>query len=771
MPPSVFIQGLNRVRDIGIFRNYAGSDVTKLRRMNLVYGFNGSGKTTISRMLASVAAGTRHSQLPETGTFEFILSNGARVSSTRLGDNPLVGNLLVFNADFVEENLKWKEGTSTPIFYLGADQATAAASLEEAQGRYGRVSSSLEAAVRVQAAEARSLQESKRSTARTIAEQLALPPRQYEAPQLAADYSSTEFSEAVPLEDGIAKQLRSVILMQEHLPRLDLLNAPSFKLRETLAEVREVVDSTVGSIVLDDLKSHDEMLGWVKRGLDYHSSQHLRNCLFCGGAFGESRELALRALVNSGFDKLMGEIGRVTQRVSEAQRECIRLKETMPSVNDLSPDARVTFERDRALHKSAFAQGERYLTKALALLAQKAATPSATLHDYRLVDGKTASEWDIDAASIVTAINGAIIQHNTGHDNFGALKENAKRQLKGHYLAKDRENYRTQLRLSTEADARVVALTAECDQLKVEVSTIQKSFRKHGPAADVINKLLINYLGRSDIELVAADDAFQIKRDGVPIVGPLSEGEKTAIALCYFLASVQAEGRKVKDLIVVVDDPISSLDSRSLNYAFNFLRGALGGAGQLIILTHNLHFMNEVKKWMKPLAREEEGGKTPTASLLFLEATQADDGIRSAAVIEMPRLIRDYESEYHHLFSLVWKYGQQPDAYGGYFYLLPNALRKILEVFLSFHFPGASGLSSKITQAVGEASLLDRTEVSALERLAHVESHGDSLQDLVSLSPLTLEETRRAVLALFKLIRTMSPAHFTQMDRLCRRAQ
>lgn len=770
MPPPVIIQSLHRVRDIGVFRSYSGSDATKLRRLNLVYGFNGSGKTTISRMLASVAAGRRHSQLPQSGLFELGLSNGSRVSSANLSENPLIGRLLVFNADFVEENLKWKEGTSSPIFYLGADRAAAASSLGESQARYDKLVSSLEDAVRVRGAEFRTLQEKKRATARTIAEQLVLPPRQYEGPQAAEDFASAEYSGAVQLDEDKVKQLRAVISMQEHLPRLALVDAPSFNLRQTLAEVREVIASTVGSIVLNDLKSHDEMLGWIKRGLDYHSTHDLRSCLFCGETFSEGREFALRAVVDSGFDRLVSAIDRVMRDVSEAQRECIRLKESLPSNNDLSPDARVAFERDRALHKATLAQGERYLGKALAVLAQKSATPNIALQEVRLVNDETASEWDASAASVVASINDAIVQHNTGHDNFGALKENARKQLKGHLLAKDREDYEVQLRLSTEADKRVSDLTRERDELRVAINAIQESFRKHAPAAEAINKLLLNYLGRSDIELVAVDNAFQIKRDGAPIAGPLSEGEKTAIALCYFLASVEAEGRKPKDLIVVVDDPISSLDSRALNYAFNFVRGALDGAGQLIILTHNLHFMNEVKKWMKPLARDETG-KSPTASLLFVEATQANDGIRTSAVVEMPKLIRDYESEYHHLFSLVWKYHQQPDTYGGYFYLLPNALRKILEVFLSFHFPGASGLGSKVVQAVGESSLLDRAEVSALERLAHVESHADSLQDLVSLSPLTLEETRRAVLALFKLIRTMSPDHFDQMERLCRRAQ
>ncbi len=767
--PLPFIEAFARIRDVGIFRDFAGGDSTKLRRFNLIYGFNGSGKTTLSRLLASVARGSRHEQLPRTGAFEIGLQDGAHITSAALADNLLVNRLLVFNADFVEENLKWKEGTSSPIFYLGADQAAAASSLEGVQAEYARVLSSLSEADAVQSAEARALAENKRGTARTIAEQLALPPRQYEAPALTADYASPEFADVAPLAEEAVKQLRSVILMQEHPPKLNLVDAPSFRLQEVMADVREVAATTVGSILLADLNTHEEMLSWIRDGLDYHSAGHLRSCLFCGGAFGQNRERELRSVVDAGFDRLVKEIARVTERVKEAQRECIRLRESLPGVNDLSPDARESFELSRALHKTIFRQSERSLGEALGLLGQKTAAPNTALGEGRLVGETTASEWDASAANVVSAINSVLAQHNTGYDNFGLLKESARKRLKSHFLSRDREGYEAQLRLSAAADERGALLIDQRNRLKARIEEIQGSFRRHGPAAEAINKRLANYLRRTDIELVAIDNAFQIKRGGLPITGSLSEGEKTAVALCYFLASVAAEGRKAKELIVVLDDPISSLDSRALNYAFNFIRGALGGAGQLIVLTHNLHFMNEVKKWMKPLARSENG-RTATASLLFVETTQAIDGTRSSTLVPMPTLIREYESEYHHLFSLVWAYEQQPDAYGGYFYLLPNALRKILEVFLAFHFPGSEGLGSKVEQAIANADHLDGVEISALQRLAHAESHGDSLQDLVSLSPQTLEETQRAVAALFKLIRATSPDHYDRMETLCRRA-
>lgn len=72
----------------------------------------------------------------------------------------------------------------------------------------------------------------------------------------------------------------------------------------------------------------------------------------------------------------------------------------------------------------------------------------------------------------------------------------------------------------------------------------------------------------------------------------------------------------------MLDDPISSLDTRALNYAFSMIKATLADVGQLVILTHNIHFMNEAKKWLRNKTEKEAGADKATASLLFLDAVQ-----------------------------------------------------------------------------------------------------------------------------------------------------
>lgn len=71
----------------------------------------------------------------------------------------------------------------------------------------------------------------------------------------------------------------------------------------------------------------------------------------------------------------------------------------------------------------------------------------------------------------------------------------------------------------------------------------------------------------------------------------LSEGDKSTIALCFFLARLDIEGTNNK--IIVFDDPLSSFDySRKNSTIFQLVKVA-NSAEQLILLTHDLNFAND----------------------------------------------------------------------------------------------------------------------------------------------------------------------------------
>ena len=374
------------------------------------------------------------------------------------------------------------------------------------------------------------------------------------------------------------------------------------------------------------------------------------------------------------------------------------------------------------------------------------------------------AEWDTAAAKRLSDLSAVIEAHNVSHDKFSQVQEAACTKLKEHFLADGQAGYRELGADAAAAKTELDRLEAKRVALEQEAERLKRKMRQHGPAADVINQLIRGYLGHKELEIGTLDRGYQIRRNGKPVTGSLSEGEKTAIALCYFLSTLEAEGRQRKNLIVVVDDPISSLDTKALHYAFGIIRGMLEGAGQLIIMTHNLHFMNEVKKWLKNKVKKEK----PTATLLFLDVVQhAEADTRLSSIKEMSKLIREYDSEYQYLFQLVLEFTRSPDGQTGYFYLMPNALRKVLEIFLAFKLPGSEGLSNKMDNVANGGYDLDPARVHALDRLVQLESHADNLDDLVTFSSMTIEETKDAADALLALMMALDQEHFDRLRRIC----
>lgn len=397
----------------------------------------------------------------------------------------------------------------------------------------------------------------------------------------------------------------------------------------------------------------------------------------------------------------------------------------------------------------------------LKLLDIKIDSINTEITDDGLVSDEWAAKNDSAVSDAIAQLNLTLESHNKVSDQFEVAKDNARSRIKSHQLARNQASYRKLEENVSIAEAALSGLVQRQAQFNQEAEELRRRVRTHGPASEVINSLVRSYLGHNELQINASTEGYQILRKGKQISGTLSEGEKTAIALCYFLVALEGDGRKVKDLTVVIDDPISSLDTRALNFAFCLIKAKLKDAGQLILMTHNLNFMNEVKKWLKKQAAKE----VPTATLMFLDVKlDPAGGQRCVELTRLPKLIREYESEYQYLFFMAQRF---VEGENGYQYLMPNVLRKVLDIFLAFKIPNNSGLASKIEKLTVDYGL-DAARASALERLSQIESHSDSLDDLTDFSSMSIEETKQSAEALFEIIKVVDDKHFNQMFDLCR---
>ena len=99
--------------------------------------------------------------------------------------------------------------------------------------------------------------------------------------------------------------------------------------------------------------------------------------------------------------------------------------------------------------------------------------------------------------------------------------------------------------------------------------------------------------------------------------------------------------------------------------------------------------------------------------------------------------------------------------------MIPNVIRRVLDVFLAFKSPGGGGLPGQLDKLCTDYPELDREQLAALERLAQVESHSDNLDDLLSFSTMTLEETHGAATALFAMMEHVDGNHLRRLKGIC----
>jgi wobble nucleotide-excising tRNase len=146
----------------------------------------------------------------------------------------------------------------------------------------------------------------------------------------------------------------------------------------------------------------------------------------------------------------------------------------------------------------------------------------------------------------------------------------------------------------------------EYKTLDAEIKILNKNVTSIQPTIDEINRVL-KYYGFLNFEIVPAQDEgfYQIQReDGTVAEATLSEGEITFITFLYYLQLTKGsilEDEINHERVLVIDDPISSLDSNVLFVVSTLIKDIIkrlkedkGNIRQLILLTHNVSFHKEV---------------------------------------------------------------------------------------------------------------------------------------------------------------------------------
>lgn len=153
---------------------------------------------------------------------------------------------------------------------------------------------------------------------------------------------------------------------------------------------------------------------------------------------------------------------------------------------------------------------------------------------------------------------------------------------------------------------QIAPLKIELKRLDTEIKDKGKNITSVEPTVNEINRLLkaFGFTGFSIVPSLDQKNSYQLQRsDGSLATNTLSEGEETFIAFLYFMQLTKGaidETKVSSRKIIVLDDPISSLDSTIL-YIVSAMVKELnrqvknndGDVEQVFIFTHNVFFHKE----------------------------------------------------------------------------------------------------------------------------------------------------------------------------------
>jgi wobble nucleotide-excising tRNase len=165
----------------------------------------------------------------------------------------------------------------------------------------------------------------------------------------------------------------------------------------------------------------------------------------------------------------------------------------------------------------------------------------------------------------------------------------------------------------------------------------------------------------------------------------LSESEKTALAFAYFLSKIKYEifdnnNADIKKTIIVIDDPISSLDENRLHITACIINNIFGEAQQLFVFSHNLLFMRFMSNVIgNPRIKTDNGEHESCRRDYYLSSFEGK-------LQELPKVLANYRTSYFQKVNDLVRYREKHLTYEEAKQYLPNYIRTILETFLSFKF-------------------------------------------------------------------------------------
>ena len=693
-PGDPVIKGIQRLKRFGVYDDYSPPlGISDFAESNIIYGWNYSGKTTISRVFQCLETGTIPDDLDDS-LFEVRDSNDQIISNQTFGQSN--HKVCVFNSHFTDQNLHWDGSDFNPILLLGDESIEAEKQIESKTMMLERCRDGFAAKRRQADGAEKEVNELKTQKAADIKKKL----------KLIEAFSRTHVNQIISqieidpdnfvLDDETESSLlkKATASDSDKLPAIQkfALSSDLTGMSSSLSEELKYEPALTNTISY--LTESNQLADWVRKGLELHAESE--QCKFCENQLSISRKAALNAHFSKDLTEHEARLNALGAKANAARIEFkkVFVKSFYPVLQDKAESLQGKLEQTVVLYNEEVGKVEASLSSKLAAPFDKVPTPDLNCAiDKHLADNQE-------------AVNLLIAENNNLSKNFHDEKVAAITQLKKHYVASflvdsklmKRRSLIEILRNHREKYQQIgEKLSSEIKVLEAQISEAQKG-------REELNQYITKFLNglhiHIDVIKKGSQERFILMRGDKPAKN-LSEGEKTAIAFAFFLVKLK-ERDDYSDLVVFIDDPVSSLDSNHLFQIYAVIQQEFfykdeqdNGKwkltiDQLFCSTHNFEFFGLLKKLpINSAARRK---------FFFVKRISAT----SSSFDNLPKSIELYDSEYHYLWSVIKSFNDSEDKADLEVLLaIPNAVRRFVELYTYSKIPSTQSISERASQVFG----------------------------------------------------------------------
>ena len=746
--------------------------------INILYGRNYSGKTTLSRIFRAMETGELSDKF-ENSSFSVALADGIQISQTTLTNHGK--KIRVFNEDFVRENLRFitnPDESVEPFAILGDGNNKIEKEIEELESELGASEEGNQTGLYAEKIKAisefeKKEQEHKKANVK-LERQLSdkatdrqigikynserFGDQNYNIQKLKADIRKVLDENYQPLTDEQLEQSEKLI-SEEALQPIHPFQAPSLKASILVDKAEALVTKKISeSDKIAELVKDAVLHRWVNEGRDYHKNKR-NNCAFCGNPITDERWAKLDKHFDEESEILEKNIDALIASIDE-ERNTVSSVLTIDKSCFYSKFHEELDELDVTLKKTL----NQYIESLDTLTAQLTIRKDSILHPISFERPDDATD---ELAAIWDSYEAIRKESDSFSSSLGKEQTKAKEALRlkevSGYLVTIRYEEQSCLiedlkRKHDEAEREKRRIEGDISQKEAMVTSKKRELNDEEKGAKKVNEYLNNCFGHQFLSLEAQKDEtpgedsrrvrFEVIRDGKKAYH-LSEGECSLLAFCYFLAKLDDIDTKDEKPIIWIDDPVSSLDGNHIFFVYSLLNAEIVSSGrfeQLFVSTHNLDFLKYLKK-LNGTYLDTDGKEKGYQKGYFVVIRQD----KTSTIEMMPNYLKKYVTEFNYLFHQIYQCAEinvVDDTNYTTFYNFANNARKFLEIYLYYKYPDKGMGLETLQHFFGK----DRIPAVLTDRIHNEYSHLSGIFERGS-TPVEVPEMQTAAQQIIKRLK------------------